>query len=278
MTRIAFMLLIPFLAGCLGAAECTDCTEPSTEAPPATDTGNTTAPQPPEVPRTDTTATPGPPVPGGPFDLDAAGCDELLALIPIDAAVARQHVPAAYTPLLDPSGHATALVNIKECASLKIDGVDQGPGTGADIGVLLDEGDPGVFHYYQVHWMTSDPTLAARLADMGWQVANSTDHLTASDPGITAATAGTFGTMDLAAPVIIDGPGNVNEAIGYHDGVHGTVTMTKHVDGAVFGSGPATVEATGAIGGLLGPGGDGLAIHLAYDLDGRVDHADRPGE
>ncbi len=279
MIRIFLILGCLLLAGCTGNAECADCdangTNDSTDA--TANNGTTTQNPTTEHPPANNTTIPAPPasaVPGKAFDLQAAECEELLALIPIDAAVARNHVPANYTLLLDQTGKATALVNIKDCASMTLDGDDQGAGTGADIGVLIDQGEPGVFHYYQIHWMTSSAALAHRLESMGWQVSNSTDTLAASTPGRLATSAGLFGTLDLEAPAVIDGPGNINEAVGYYDGIHGTVTVTKHVDGTggAFGAGAVTFAATDAIAGLLGANGQGAGVHLAYDLDGRIDY------
>lgn len=262
---IVIALAFAFLAGCSGKDTSTD------EGPSASETSTTTSTS---FNNTTTNAPPLPdPVSSAPFTMTGP-CQELLLIVSIPVAQARAFVPANYTLLGESSGRASGFIALKECSDLLIDGVSIGPASTSDVGVFVDKGEPGVFHYYQTWWTTDNPQLWARLHAQGWHGGVSNDTLTPLGdlplgmPGAAVAYANaTYTISGNGAAGALTGD---NSAVGWFDGPLGTVTVDKVLAGTRLGSGPGTMTGTGEAAALFGASAQGDTLWNEYELDGTV--------
>jgi hypothetical protein len=208
------------------------------------------------------------------FHLNATACRELLGLFRIPLETATAFVPATYTPLGEPGGQATAFVGLKHCDDATIDGESIGPASTSDVGVFIDEGEPNVFHYYQVWWYTDNERLLERLIASGFNAGLSEDTLSAS-PRVpaTQARAGVDGpraNYTLVGNDLGGGPGGANDAVGWFDGSGGTVRIAKSLIGTSMGGGTVTLTGDGEAARLVGASAVGGSLWNEYDMVGRV--------
>jgi hypothetical protein len=213
-------------------------------------------------------------VPGVPFEINASGCVELLGFFSVPIAQAGAFVPDTYLILGAATGRATVLSGLKECSEVQVDGASIGAASTVDVGVLL-EGETGVFHYYQTWWYTDNELLRGRLAAMGWVTSLSNDTLAGMPGAPTRPVSASIETPEnsyvLAGTVTALAPGGTNEAVGWHDGPMGTVTITKTLEGTGMTAGAATLAADGPMADLVGPTATGAALWNEYHMTGRVD-------
>src|SRR5688500_4420636 len=112
-------LLAAAVCSAVLASGCSGGDPPSAANPSmgsGTDTSSTSAAPPTDAPSAASAAA---------FDMVGAGCNELLLIIQMTEAEARQVVPQAYV-LLGAAGQAAGFIALKECADLTIDGVSVG--------------------------------------------------------------------------------------------------------------------------------------------------------
>ncbi|MHB1261791.1 MAG: hypothetical protein ACYC2H_08760 [Thermoplasmatota archaeon] len=261
----AMVCLALLTAGCSGGGD-----EPSGPSAPSTSSAAPSA-------SVSMTGTPtGSPQTASPaaFDLAGTGCSELLLIIQMTDAEARQFVPASYT-LLGGGGQTAGFIALKECTDLTIDGVSVGNASTSDVGVFIDKGEPGVFHYYQAWWTTDNAALWARLQAQGWSggVANDTLETLGGSTGAGEARADVAyerATYSISAQVLAGPASAENHAVGWFDTPNGTVTVDKVLHGAVLGTGSGTMTGDGDAGTLFGSPSRGTALWMEYAMDGRV--------
>lgn len=208
------------------------------------------------------------------FSMDGTGCQELLVIVSIPMAQARQFVPTSYTLLGAPTGRATAFAGLKQCADLALDGVSIGAASTSDVGIFVDKGEPGVFHYYQAWWTTDNPIVVARLLAQGWTTGLAVDELMAM-PSLPVGSSAAqvewanatydFVGSDIAAAV----PGD-NRAVGWFDAPAGTVTVDKTLRGTRLGAGTGSIVGDGLAGQLFANAEDGLSLWNEYAMDAAV--------
>ncbi len=261
----AMVSLAVLTAGCSGDAE--NPSAPSGQSPTTAQSASSSS----------TGTSTSPPMAASPaaFDLVGTGCNELLVIIQMTDAEARNFVPSGYT-LLGGGGQAAGFIALKECAGVTIDGTSIGNASTSDVGVFIDKGEPGVFHYYQAWWTTDNSALWARLHAQGWYggVSNDTlDVLGSTGAGVGEALARV--AYDNASYSISSqlGAGPVSgdtHAVGWFDTPNGTVTVDKVLHAVRQGSGTGTMTGDGDAHVLFGSPSRGTALWMEYAMDGRV--------
>lgn len=261
----ALACLAVLASGCSGGGDPPSAsTSPSTSGPEGSLT-STTGP------------TNGPPVASASpatFDMAGTGCSELLLIIQMTDAEARQFVPPGYT-LLGGGGQAAGFIALKECSDLTVDGVSVGNASTSDVGVFIDKGDPGVFHYYQAWWTTDNAALWARLHAQGWYggLAVDTLGLLGGAVGVgepSADVAYRNASYSISAQAVAASATNDNHAVGWFDTPNGTVTVDKTLHGVRLGSGSGTMTGDGDAGTLFGSPSRGTALWMEYAMASRV--------
>lgn len=206
-----------------------------------------------------------------------AGCSELLLMIQMTEAEARLVVPQGYV-LLGAAGQAAGFIALKECTDLSIDGVSVGNASTSDVGVFIDKGEPGVFHYYQAWWTTDNPALWARLHAQGWHGGLANDTLEALGASVAvgesaAVVSAENATYSITAQAAAGSAANDSHAVGWFDTPDGTVKVDKLLRGSRLGSGSGTMTGDGEAGELFGSPSRGTALWMEYAMDGRVGQA-----
>jgi hypothetical protein len=206
---------------------------------------------------------------------------ELLALVPVPADVARELVPRDYVMIVEPAGTAVAIIGLKHCQDVNLDGQPIGPASTSDVGVLVEapDGSDG-FHYYQTWWTTNNFQLHRVLLEQGWPsiLAGSALSVDAPVPALALAASAQVLWRDgaynmTAAPFPIAPGGNNNRAVGWHDGEFGTLAVDKTLDARETGTGLATVsmEEGSPLERLVGATtAQGAALWSVYYLTGNV--------
>jgi hypothetical protein len=268
---LSMLALAALLGGCLGSGKDGEAgpMDLSSTGPagPGADSSSASSSDPVE-------AQPAPTVSPAPFSMAGTGCKEILLIVPITEAQAREFVPASYT-LLGGAGQATGFIGLKECADLTLDGASIGAASTSDVGVLVDKGEPGVFHYYQAWWTTDNALLWGHLQAQGWYggLANDTLDPFAGAVGVgeVSALVG-YGLASYTISVQLAG-GSVpadNHAVGWFDAPNGTVTVDKVLHGTRLASGKGTVTGDGDAARLFGSPTTGTGLWNEYAMDATV--------
>ena len=208
------------------------------------------------------------------FTMDGTGCREILVLMSVPAEQARPFVPPQYELVGAVSGSATAFAALKHCDDLAVDGLSVGPASTGDAGVFVDQGEPGVFQYYQTWWATDSAALSGRLQAQGWPVVLANDSLTFTPLAQAAMAAASVESAEhgyeVAANVAFARAAGDNRAVGWFDGAAGTVTVDKLLASVQLGSGTGTLVARGTAAELYGPNAVGIALWNEYEMLGNV--------
>lgn len=210
----------------------------------------------------------------GPFSMVGTNCTELLIEVTIDGVHAQQQLPEGYTAL-QLNGQGFAIVGLKECGDVQIDGASIGAASTGDIGILLETMSP-TFRYYQTQWYTDNLVLQQRLTAQGWNAPWSPadaigDGRMAGVGAMSFTIPVSEGLVRAEATVIgQEIPGSLN-AIGWFEGPLGPVKVEKTLNNTATSIGQGSVTANGAVAAMLGTSFiEGTATAASYSMTGTV--------